>query len=533
MAASSRLETLPVANTVKPLTLEKTKDLVFQLGVPLNDLDDIEAGFDGEDRKVHFVQQWLDGDLGASWEKLVSGLERINMRVLAAEIKAKFVHDPLIPAPLSAPPSASLPTQPFTISPKSPLEAVAETPAAEVPTISSAPGDSVTTPAPNISSPHLPTSTLPPAPSLNEVTQSHSASNTLSAPQTFSADISSLPSDSTTDPTTTFQPVDTKAALSPAPSPNKALPPQPLSTAAPVSVALTPNPAPITLATPTQSESVNKEMVAYVRARIERFEDEFSDLFVDAQLSWSEREERERSFLKRFRAHLLALPVSKKASHIKFFKQNRREILKAENIEAIAAVLSNYSNYANYEIILHLVRKFCEEVLKTRMLSYRDSFEEFEMATTIDVYLSAISARPESEIRAGFIRMAMRINKPASACTLHEIRQLRESIAKSAALESYSMYIENPGEGSVIAAFHVPAHCSWLVARAITPEFKQTHSLSDVTLAGQDITYWDSSSRTFTWTSRASEEIMQVMYNISRSIENVELHIIRALDRAF
>ena len=51
MAASTGLHTLAVASAVRPLTLEKAKDLAVQLEVPLPVLDNIEARYKGEDRK--------------------------------------------------------------------------------------------------------------------------------------------------------------------------------------------------------------------------------------------------------------------------------------------------------------------------------------------------------------------------------------------------------------------------------------------------------------------------------------------------
>ena len=174
-------------------------------------------------------------------------------------------------------------------------------------------------------------------------------------------------------------------------------------------------PTPATAKPPTihliQFTAVSKERVTKVKARIEFFEEEFADLNVDAQLALSEKENQDSSFLKRFHGHLLLMPVSKKSVHVKFFAQNKNDMREAKNIEALFAILSPYCNYSNYEIILHIIKKFCETALKTGMLSYRNSLEKFEMATTVDVYLCAISAHPEGEIWSQFSRMVLKINK--------------------------------------------------------------------------------------------------------------------------
>ena len=84
------------------------------------------------------------------------------------------------------------------------------------------------------------------------------------------------------------------------------------------------------------------------------------------------------------------------------------------------------------------------------MLSYRNSLIVLEKVTTVDVYLHAISAPPGGKIYAGFMRMMMKINKPASECTLHEIRELKESIEEEADLESYAVYVKFQGQALIV-----------------------------------------------------------------------------------
>ena len=84
--------TLKVSNAIKKLTVTKTRKLFFQLGVPLEKLDDIAEKYDdGDNQKDHFVQEWLDMFPDASWEKLVAGLREINMNSLAAEIESTHI----------------------------------------------------------------------------------------------------------------------------------------------------------------------------------------------------------------------------------------------------------------------------------------------------------------------------------------------------------------------------------------------------------------------------------------------------------
>ena len=276
------------------------------------------------------------------------------------------------------------------------------------------------------------------------------------------------------------------APLPATPAPVGPLPPAPLpATPAPVgplpSAPLPATPAPTDpLTNPSQTAVVFEQRVEETRDAIEQFEEEFSDMKFEAQKVLTNKQNENIEFVERFQNHLLNMPVTKKQIHIRFFTRNEDEILNAKTIQKLFAILGRYCNYSNYEIIFHIVKKFCHHELKGRMLRYRDSLTSFEKSTTVDVYLCAISAPPAGKIREGFIRMTMKINKPSSECTLYEIRELKESIEKEASLESYAMYIETPGEGSVHAKLLIPWKLYFLVAGVLTPEFREVHFLTEV-----------------------------------------------------
>ena len=238
---------------------------------------------------------------------------------------------------------------------------------------------------------------------------------------------------------------------------------------------------------PTQSPAMDMERVA---KEIEKFKDEFSNLKINTQEFLSDKESQDPKFLARFREYLLDIPVSKKTVHARFFYKHEDEIFRAGNIERIFAILRHYCNYSNYDIILHLVKKFCDAPLKRRMQKYHDSFDRFEKDTTVDIYLCTISARQQSEVYQASSRMVMIIDKPASECTLHEIRRLKESLAESADIHSYCAYIEYVAISSVLLVLRIPQSCVVWVGMAVTPDFIQDHHLRGVSIDGEDITYY-------------------------------------------
>ena len=227
-------------------------------------------------------------------------------------------------------------------------------------------------------------------------------------------------------------------------------------------------------------EPSSQKSVETVRYEIENLEDNFLQLTCETTALLSEKEKKDDNFLKNFTDYLINFPVAKKAIHVKFFFKNEDEILRAENIRKLFAILGRYCNYRNYEIIVHIVKKFGNVKLKRGIRIYCDSIKKFEMSTSVSVYLKAISVLPDSQICKGFEKMAMKINKSTDECSLHEIRQLKEAIAESAAVHSYSVYMESVAESSVLVQFLVHPACAQMVHAAITPDFSYLYNVTVV-----------------------------------------------------
>ena len=112
MADLSDMLTQKMCHAIRRLTMEETRDLVFQMGVPLNILDDIADQYSGENHKQHFVQAWLDMDRDASWEMVVTGLRKINKNALADKIESKHLSITSSGSPLLTTSSVTMATSP-------------------------------------------------------------------------------------------------------------------------------------------------------------------------------------------------------------------------------------------------------------------------------------------------------------------------------------------------------------------------------------------------------------------------------------
>ena len=132
IAASMELSTLNVVNALQCVSVEKTRALVFQLGVEDHVLDDITMQHDVTNLKTKFIQAWLNSDTCTSWEKLVSGLKQIKMNVVAGSVEFAFVPKTELPVPTTT----SAPLSAATVSPIQPVTTPAQlepTPVATIP----------------------------------------------------------------------------------------------------------------------------------------------------------------------------------------------------------------------------------------------------------------------------------------------------------------------------------------------------------------------------------------------------------------
>ena len=247
------------------------------------------------------------------------------------------------------------------------------------------------------------------------------------------------------------------------------------------------------VATPS-SPTPSTDRVSQVRDDIERFDDTFSDLMLEAQSEMCLRESVDPSFLTKFRSRLLGLSVAKKATHTKFFRESEDEFLDAKTMLKVFAILNRYVSYRNYEILQHIVKKFCEAALQQKMQEYCQSLERFEKATPIDIYLVAIPDEANEELENAFSKLVVRIDKPASECTLYDIRKLNEAIIQGSSLCSHSVYISSVADRCVEVVVSFPSSAVGWVLSAMTPAFMHTHLLSEVAVDGIQLTIIEADS---------------------------------------
>ena len=114
--------------------------------------------------------------------------------------------------------------------------------------------------------------------------------------------------------------------------------------------------------------------------------------------------------------------------------------------------------------------------------------EVFETSTTVDVYISAVPEEMTEDQKKAFSEMVVKIDKPASQCTLHDVRKLNEAIIASSGLSSHAVYIGAVSSKCVVVRFMFPSSVVGWVLAAMTPEFITNHQLTEITVDGRQLT---------------------------------------------
>ena len=237
-----------------------------------------------------------------------------------------------------------------------------------------------------------------------------------------------------------------------------------------------------------RSQPVALNTVSGVKTAILRLETKFSELASQARAHMCDKESQSRTFLDKFRDHLLLLPVTKKAPHVKFFRENEDDILEARNIRKLFAILSRYMTFRNYEILREIIAWLDVSLLHQSMQDYSRMLLEFELSTTVDVYISAVPEEVTEEQKKAFSEMVLRINKPASQCTLHDVRKLNEALIASSGVCPHSVYISGLANKCVEVVVGFPSTAVGWMLGAMTPDFMTRHQLTEVAVDDRQLT---------------------------------------------
>ena len=155
-----------------------------------------------------------------------------------------------------------------------------------------------------------------------------------------------------------------------------------------------------------------------------------------------------------FKVRLVSMDVDGEEHHVPFLKEIAD---KHETIVNIWMNLSRYLNFMNYEILPHILQKFEHKALQERMDMYVERIKRFFKTTRLCDFLMCWPVRgrkpPEEELR-NFL--TTKTSKDWNTCTLEELDNVRQNLAKKLLLPSFALDPVDASEGCVCMTYSVP-----------------------------------------------------------------------------
>ena len=164
----------------------------------------------------------------------------------------------------------------------------------------------------------------------------------------------------------------------------------------------------------------------------------------------------------RFKVRLTSLDAKKQKHH----KTALREIVSnKQTIEDIWIELSFYMNFLNYELLEHILDKFKDDVpqggeenyarLQERMREYIIKIIDFFKSTRVCDFAELWPALADSPPKSDLRQFIVKCNKPWDSCTLYDLEQIKDGLARKLLLPKYSLFLQSAHESSITVVFSV------------------------------------------------------------------------------
>ena len=155
-----------------------------------------------------------------------------------------------------------------------------------------------------------------------------------------------------------------------------------------------------------------------------------------------------------FKVRLVSMDVDGVEYHVPFLKEIAQ---KHDSVVNIWIDLSQYLNFLNYEILQHILQKFKDDALQERMDSYIEKIKKFFKTTRLCDFLKCWPVRgktpPEEDLRKF---LTTKTTKDWNSCTLEDLDNVRQNLAKRLLLPSFALDPADASEGCVSMTYSIP-----------------------------------------------------------------------------
>ena len=131
-----------------------------------------------------------------------------------------------------------------------------------------------------------------------------------------------------------------------------------------------------------------------------------------------------------------------------------------QTIEDILVELSFYMNFLNYELLRHVLDEIkvdvpqeVEELLQEKMRTYTvritDFFKSTLVCDLVELWPALADSPPKSDLR----QLIVKCNKPWDSCTLHDLEQIKDGLARKLLIPKYLLLLQSVHKGSISVVF--------------------------------------------------------------------------------
>ena len=163
-----------------------------------------------------------------------------------------------------------------------------------------------------------------------------------------------------------------------------------------------------------------------------------------------------------FKVRLASVDAKAQKHHEEALK---RIIGSGDKIEDIWIELGFYMNFLNYELLEHVLEKFEDDIpeekteqyasLQHRMNQYVVRITAFFKSTRVCDFAELWPALADSPPKRDLREFIVKCNKPWESCTLYDLEQIKDGLARKLLLPKYSLFLQSAHESSITVVFSV------------------------------------------------------------------------------
>ena len=155
-----------------------------------------------------------------------------------------------------------------------------------------------------------------------------------------------------------------------------------------------------------------------------------------------------------FKVRLTSFDVEGQKQHMEFVQKIVDE---KDTVLDIWIQLNSYWNFLNYHLLQHVLVKFKNAELQSRMDKYMEQIQKFSRKTLLCDFVKSWPVCGDTPPVNHLRKFVVKSKKDWNTCTLEELDRLKGNLTRRLFLPKFAMILEDVSEGCVSVTYSVPA----------------------------------------------------------------------------